>query len=155
MVLLKFGKYIGKKAKEAYEEGKSQYNQRLAANKIIKERARAAGLREREKQRIRFAQERERIAVNEAIRKEKERYKPRKPTSFISGNNNGLLDVMGYGRQPQTTKQLKPIKVRKKVRKGKKKTKGKTRIVYVRQAPNPQPQRFDVMGRSKDRYNII
>lgn len=54
-------KKVKKEVKARYKEEVAAYKQKSAANKLIRKKARAAAFREREKQAIKTAQQRERM----------------------------------------------------------------------------------------------
>lgn len=130
MVFDKIREKVRSKLKEISLENKKI----SAANKIIKERALNAALKEKEKQAIRVAEERQKESANRQITKIKQRKPAGAFFEGFSGFNYGT--PIGIKKSVTTTKRIK--------RRGKK-GKGKTRTIKVSR-PSSFSYKYDVLG---------
>ena len=119
--------------------GKTEVERRqeAAAQQIIRRKAIAAGLRERERQAIRSAAERERIIAQRKL----ERFKnPPRLAPITQGFGSSQMTNIISGRSPAPNIQRVRVKSRPKK---KRKTSRPQRTVYIDRPV--QPQRFEVI----------
>jgi len=117
MGLVNLGKKIGKSIKNRYKEEVLAGKQRAVAMRVIRKKARTEALREKEKQSIYLAKEKEKLKAQQIIKNLKQTPKKFQISQPVIGSN--IL----YGSSPKPQKR----KVMKK------------KIIT-------QPQRFDVVG---------
>jgi len=113
-------------------EYRAAWRQRQEATRQIRAKARAAGYKEREKQEIRVAEEREKI-------KAKKRIEYEKSGGFWGSVGRGVTTVSKQVGQA-TKAPRAPVRRMKGKRK---KSKRKTRTTYSKPKP---PQKYDIMG---------
>jgi len=82
----------------------AERKQEAAAESIIRQRALAAALKERQTQRIRIAQERERLIANSQVKKIRDKYNPPKRSNQPNSFGNFFGDQIGINK----SKKLKP-----------------------------------------------
>ena len=133
---------------KTFATGKTEVERRqsAAANLIIRRKARAAAFREKEKQEIRFATEKQKVVYDRKVKA------LNKPKQFM-GPGSGLDYFREQPIVKQAQQQSKPAIKYVKIKKGKKK--GTYKKVFIKQNKQPQqpqqPQqikRFDVIGGS-------
>jgi hypothetical protein len=134
-------KFLEKVAQAVTGKTSVQRRQESSANAIIRQEALTASLQERKKQAVRMAIERERISADNRIKAMRAPPRQYAPISAGWGGNGGMVNILGGARpQPQVQRVVR-MAPRRKV----KRSKARTRTVYVNRPMVQQPAPFRVI----------